>query len=138
MEGSSEEMRDEAKVSPGEVHDTCTDQVVNTKTKEIIFKLSETLLFPRGCCIYKCHEVLRKLNEKAYTPQVISIGPFHHGRENLQSMEIIKRRYLQSFIKRQDTVDLWKLITGTIQRMEGNIRKSYSEPIPLGMMNAWK
>lgn len=105
---------------------------MNTKTKEIIFKLSETLLFPRGCCIYKCHEVLRKWNEKAYTPQVISIGPFHHGRENLLSMEIIIRRYLQSFIKRQDTVDLWKLITGTIQRVEGNIRKSYSEPIPLG------
>ncbi|XP_062177918.1 uncharacterized protein LOC133882718 [Alnus glutinosa] len=38
------------------------------------------------CCIYKVPSDLRKMNEEAYTPQVISIGPFHHGVERFLAM----------------------------------------------------
>jgi len=37
-------------------------------------------------CIYRVPMRFRVLNEKAYTPQVVSIGPLHHGREELKAM----------------------------------------------------
>jgi hypothetical protein len=39
------------------------------------------------------------LNDKAYTPQVVSIGPFHRDKKELQEMEEHKRKYLQDFLK---------------------------------------
>ncbi|XP_050282408.1 UPF0481 protein At3g47200-like [Quercus robur] len=47
----------------------------------------------RECCIYKVPLKLRKVNEDAYTPKLISIGPYHYGQENLNKMEDLKRRY---------------------------------------------
>ncbi|CAH8281850.1 unnamed protein product [Eruca vesicaria subsp. sativa] len=52
------------------------------------------------CCIYKVPDRLRRLNPDAYSPRVVSIGPLHHGKEELQAMEDHKLRYLQSFIPR--------------------------------------
>ncbi|KAL6202972.1 hypothetical protein ACLB2K_026676 [Fragaria x ananassa] len=42
--------------------------------------------------IYRVPEKLRRLNENAYTPRVVSIGPFHHGKESLKPMEEHKKR----------------------------------------------
>ncbi|KAK0608906.1 hypothetical protein LWI29_037856 [Acer saccharum] len=39
------------------------------------------------CCIYRVPKDLRKINEAAYTPQVISIGPLHHGEKEFFEME---------------------------------------------------
>ncbi|TXG62542.1 hypothetical protein EZV62_009536 [Acer yangbiense] len=50
-----------------------------------------------GCCIYKVPIDLRKKNEEAYTPQVISIGPLHHGRDELKDMQSQKKRYKHIF-----------------------------------------
>jgi hypothetical protein len=41
--------------------------------------------FSGTCCIYKVPERLRELNEKAYTPRVVSIGPIHHGKDIVDS-----------------------------------------------------
>jgi len=71
-----------------------------------IYKLGKTMseeleiLHPSldDCCIYRVPKGLRVLNEKAYTPQLVSIGPLHHGREEFKAMEEYKRRYLQDFL----------------------------------------
>nr|POE76818.1 upf0481 protein [Quercus suber] len=47
------------------------------------------------CCIYKVPLKLRRVNEDAYTPKLISIGPYHHKRKNLKKMEDLKRRYFR-------------------------------------------
>lgn len=52
------------------------------------------------CCIYKVPQKIRKLNEEAYTPSIVSIGPFHHADKRLESMEDLKLRYLKSFLER--------------------------------------
>ncbi|KAI9160658.1 hypothetical protein LWI28_010381 [Acer negundo] len=51
-------------------------------------------------CIYRVPKRLRELNEKAFTPQVVSIGPMHHGTDKLMPMEAHKRKYLQEFLQR--------------------------------------
>ncbi|XP_028962906.2 UPF0481 protein At3g47200-like [Malus sylvestris] len=80
-----------------------------------------------SCCIYRVPERLRRVSEKAYTPQVVSIGPLHHGKEGLQAMEEHKKRYLRDFIRRT-RVGLEDYIK-IIRDQEGKIRSCYAETI---------
>ncbi|WJX28040.1 hypothetical protein P8452_16806 [Trifolium repens] len=56
--------------------------------------------------IYKVPERIHRANPQAYTPQIISIGPFHnsHGSSNseniLHQMEELKLKYLKGFLNR--------------------------------------
>ncbi|KAM7490209.1 hypothetical protein LguiA_033130 [Lonicera macranthoides] len=78
-----------------------------TKVKEHIIMMQKMLSQyedfdpkPIGFCIYKVPEKLRVLNEDAYTPRVVSIGPIHHDREHLQAMEPYKWRCLKRYLER--------------------------------------
>jgi hypothetical protein len=74
------------------------------------------------CCIYKVPTVLRKVNEQAYTPRVISIGPFHHGDERLKTMEKLKVTYFKIFV---EELNVENLVT-TIRNREARVRRCYS------------
>ncbi|KAK9182810.1 hypothetical protein WN944_025956 [Citrus x changshan-huyou] len=50
--------------------------------------------------IFKVPDVLRKLNEKAYEPKMLAIGPYHHGKEELSTFEVHKTRYLRELLDR--------------------------------------
>ncbi|KAG2712929.1 hypothetical protein I3760_04G148900 [Carya illinoinensis] len=84
---------------------------------------------PGECCIYKVPRHLRKLNKEAYTPQVISIGPFHHGNKKLQILEKYKLRYLKDFMRRANT-NPGKLVR-IVKGLEERIRQCYAETIEL-------
>jgi hypothetical protein len=51
-------------------------------------------------CIYRVPARIRNMNSKAYHPQVVSLGPFHHGDPNLMPMEEHKRRAWQHVLRR--------------------------------------
>ena len=80
-------------------------------------------------CIYRVPHHLRKLNDEAYTPRYISIGPFHHSDKRLQPMEKHKVRNLKSFMSRTNK-NLDNLV-GTIKGFETRIRRCYAETIEL-------
>ncbi|KAF7135600.1 hypothetical protein RHSIM_Rhsim08G0187500 [Rhododendron simsii] len=50
--------------------------------------------------IYRVPACVTDLNKKAYRPQAVSFGPYHHGEDNLVPMEEHKRRALLHFLKR--------------------------------------
>lgn len=50
-------------------------------------------------CICRVHEQLRKVNEKAYLPEVVVIGPYHRRQGSLKWMEKQKFRYLYLLLK---------------------------------------
>ena len=51
--------------------------------------------------IYRVPAFIRDVNPKAYRPQVVSLGPFHHGRDGeLLPMEKHKRRALRHLLWR--------------------------------------
>ncbi|XP_050126035.1 UPF0481 protein At3g47200-like isoform X9 [Malus sylvestris] len=80
-------------------------------------------------CIFRIPEELRRVNEKAYTPQVVSIGPLHHGKEGLKDMEEHKRRYLRYFLDRTK-VPLADYVT-KIKGREAELRSCYAQTIEL-------
>ncbi|KAL5097720.1 hypothetical protein RYX36_002047 [Vicia faba] len=80
-------------------------------------------------CIYKVLPRIRQVNPQAYTPQIISIGPFHnpHGSTSdniLHQMEELKLKYLKRFLNRT------KLSVGDLvfkfQEWENSIRSCYA------------
>ncbi|XP_030939994.1 UPF0481 protein At3g47200-like [Quercus lobata] len=104
------------------------------KNDELIIEIRKMVERPeiepsKQCRIYKVPNPLRKGNEEAYTPQVVSIGPFHHKNERLKAMEEHKERYFRSFLQRSKK----KLedLVGVIRDMEESIRGCYEETIDL-------
>ncbi|XP_062176395.1 UPF0481 protein At3g47200-like isoform X1 [Alnus glutinosa] len=120
----NEELHSEANASvENEDRDT---QLVNDITK--MLESSEPPLSPKHC-IYRVPHDFRKLNEEAYTPQCISIGPFHHGDKRLETMEKLKVRYFKQFVK-EATLNVKKLVS-MIRDKEGDVRDCYAESIQL-------
>ncbi|KAF5938978.1 hypothetical protein HYC85_023237 [Camellia sinensis] len=85
------------------------------------------------CCIYKVPKKLKKINEEAYTPLRVSIGPLHHGKEGLEDMEEHKLRYFNDFMWRSGK-SLEELVK-IMEEMEKEIRDCYLEPINLESEN---
>ncbi|XP_059435364.1 UPF0481 protein At3g47200-like [Corylus avellana] len=81
------------------------------------------------CCIYRIPKQLRMVKVEAYTPKLVSIGPFHHRAAELKDMEKHKQRYLKHFLTRawKSEEDLLKFI----KDREVKIRHSYSEDCEL-------
>ncbi|XP_050126027.1 UPF0481 protein At3g47200-like isoform X1 [Malus sylvestris] len=92
-------------------------------------ELDDLLPLSNSCCIYRVPEELRRVNEKAYTPQVVSIGPLHHGKEGLEDMEEHKKRYLQYFLDRTG-VSL-EVCVEKIKDKEAKLRGCYAHTIGL-------
>jgi hypothetical protein len=77
------------------------------------------------CCIYRVPNKIRKVNEEAYAPKLVSIGPFHHDLEELRSMKKHKHIYFREFCLR--TRKSQKDLASIIEEKEEEIRHYYSE-----------
>jgi len=80
------------------------------------------------CCIYKVPSKLRKLNEDAYTPTVVSIGPFHHGQPQLQNMEPQKLIHFKAFLQR--TKACLNDLVCYVDSILSDFKRCYSETLP--------
>ncbi|XP_035548743.1 UPF0481 protein At3g47200-like [Juglans regia] len=87
------------------------------------------------CCIYRIPTHLRKLNEEAYTPQVISIGPFHHDSKRLEPMKKLKLKYFQRFLRRIENFNVLDILVNDIKVQEKRVRECYAETINLSSDN---
>ncbi|KAL8158789.1 hypothetical protein V2J09_000326 [Rumex salicifolius] len=90
------------------------------------FGLAANQKWRNECTIYRVPKLLRRLNEDAFTPLQVSIGPFHHKNERLLLMETYKLKYVQEFFK-DSTADVLKSCIGIIRAKEEQIRDCYAE-----------
>ncbi|XP_007052257.2 PREDICTED: putative UPF0481 protein At3g02645 [Theobroma cacao] len=73
----------------------------NHQPQDLAIDIPEEDLEPAPeCSIYKVPSCFREANQKAFTPQLISIGPIHRGNTILARMERQKQRYYQKFRQR--------------------------------------
>ncbi|KAI8002239.1 UPF0481 protein [Camellia lanceoleosa] len=102
----------------------------NCVSVSICQKLSHLSSSSSQCCIFRIHEELRGINEKAYDPDIVAIGPYHRGKDPLQMMEEDKLRYLQLLLERKNEADRERCVFA-IRSLEQEARRSYAEPISL-------
>ncbi|XP_077217789.1 UPF0481 protein At3g47200-like [Tasmannia lanceolata] len=78
--------------------------------------------------IYIVPQHIYETDEKAYEPKIISIGPYHHGKQCLRTMEEHKWRYLNAILSRNMDLSLENYLA-EIKKMEVRARSCYSESI---------
>ncbi|KAK9220772.1 hypothetical protein WN944_009196 [Citrus x changshan-huyou] len=109
--------------------DDCED--VSIDMQKLAHTLSEKLEtlhhLSKDCSIYRVAEPKRCLNPSHFTPQMVSIGPFHHGKEELKPMEEHKQRYLKCFLQRTK-VRMARFLS-FIKERETKLRNCYAETI---------
>lgn len=78
-------------------------------------------------CIYRVPKRLRHVKKKAYTPNVVSIGPLHHGGEELLAMEAYKKKYMDDLIcKTHKSMECYYEV---VWQKEEQLRACYEEEI---------
>ncbi|KAJ7944460.1 hypothetical protein O6P43_033853 [Quillaja saponaria] len=79
--------------------------------------------------IYRVPHYLREGDDKAIVPQIVSLGPYHHGRRRLRQMERHKWRSLDHVLKRANHST--KLYIDSMKEIEERARSCYEGPISL-------
>ncbi|XP_057772232.1 UPF0481 protein At3g47200-like isoform X2 [Salvia miltiorrhiza] len=75
-------------------------EIIISSFDQKLDKLSVDPSYSYAACIYRVSEKLRKANEGAYTPRLVSIGPLHHDIAQLQGMEASKLKFMHNFLSR--------------------------------------
>ncbi|XP_040998168.1 uncharacterized protein LOC121244183 [Juglans microcarpa x Juglans regia] len=105
-----------------------TRKTLSTRIEEFEGKHVGLTRNANECCMYKVHEQLRNVNEKAYKPVLLAIGPYNDQSKVGQGfMEDHKLRYLYQMLKRKGgSVEAY---TTTLTELEEPARKCYVECI---------
>ncbi|XP_042519310.1 UPF0481 protein At3g47200-like [Macadamia integrifolia] len=97
-------------------------------TSSIEAKLCPEPPLSSRACIFRVPHVLSRQSEGAFAPNIVSIGPFHHGHENLKRMEEFKLWYLHGLLSRAPTSQTsLKIFTKAIRQLEERARECYAE-----------
>nr|XP_043616277.1 UPF0481 protein At3g47200-like [Erigeron canadensis] len=83
-----------------------------------------------GASIYKVPDRLRSVEPKAYEPNIVSIGPYHHGVDHLRAMESTKWNFFHRLFdpRKPDRPNL-DAVVGGLEEVEQKARGCYSEDL---------
>lgn len=84
--------------------------------------------------IFKVDDRLRQVNAKDYEPQIVSIGPIHHDKDHVKTMEQHKLRYLHQLLQQNSGLTIDKLVE-KLRQVEANARQCYSNSLNLDTDN---
>ncbi|XP_031405698.1 uncharacterized protein LOC116214433 [Punica granatum] len=105
----------------------------------IMRKLDQLLPTRRLGYIFRVRHDIRAVNEKAYEPKLLSIGPYHYDkrRSKLQHMEEHKLRYLDDIIRRREErdgvsrTDQLREYLRVLEELKDRARGYYAEAVAL-------
>ncbi|XXG88416.1 hypothetical protein AAC387_Pa12g0626 [Persea americana] len=155
IERIEEEISQQGQIAPSSSHDNGEERVAHKKEEEAHVSLKTDGLDPIwvssikqrhlneprrlkvssidiSCSIHRVPHSLHRHNRNAYDPQVISIGPFHYRRREveLQAMEEHKWKYLHDILSRSGEGSLERYLIA-VRELEESARNCYSEVIAL-------
>ncbi|XP_028108756.1 putative UPF0481 protein At3g02645 isoform X2 [Camellia sinensis] len=81
------------------------------------------------CNIYRVYDRLRRQNEKAYEPEILAIGPYHHHKAN-RVMEDHKLWNLQQLLKRRNETSVDRYIVA-MRDLQERARRCYADSVSL-------
>ncbi|XP_022867093.1 UPF0481 protein At3g47200 [Olea europaea var. sylvestris] len=85
-----------------------------------------------SCCIFRVPQSLIDINGRCYEPQIVSIGPYHHGKPHLKMIEEHKWRFLGTLLNRTQSEGLTlEDYLKAVQLLEKKARECYSAAISL-------
>lgn len=118
--------------TPQEVRPSFTD-IKSTRMRETTEKLQNLNQLSEEMIIYRVPYKLRNVNSEAYSPCIVSIGPFHQGNDAVAAMREHKWYYMQYFFNRigdpKQSLACREECTNAIYDLEAKVRRSYSEKI---------
>ncbi|KAF3677924.1 putative growth-regulating factor 3-like [Capsicum annuum] len=83
-----------------------------------------------SCCIFRVPQSFINVHGRSYEPQIVSIGPYHRGKDNVKMIEEHKWRFLGNLLKRTEEKGLnLEDYLKAIQPYEMKARECYSEVI---------
>ncbi|MQL93859.1 hypothetical protein Taro_026511 [Colocasia esculenta] len=80
-----------------------------------------------GPCIWRVPPAIRDHESEAYEPRLVSIGPFHRGKQCLLPMEQVKISYLRDLLGRSHDNRLDQYVRA-VRLCEQRAREQYSQP----------
>ncbi|GKV24676.1 hypothetical protein SLEP1_g34260 [Rubroshorea leprosula] len=85
-----------------------------------------------GICIYRVPINIRQAEPKAYSPSIISIGPYHHGEEGLKKMEKLKKQSIDRLLQstQPNGVKLYT-VKNAMEELEQEARSCYEDEIKI-------
>lgn len=125
-----------SEISIEEEHVTINWEVNKTQLELMLQKISQPpqLLSESAgrssCCIFRVPQSFINVNGRSYEPQIVSIGPYHRGKDNVKLIEEHKWRFLGNLLKRTKEKGLnLEDYLKAIQPFEMRARECYSEAI---------
>ncbi|KAL2502629.1 Plant protein of unknown function [Forsythia ovata] len=83
-----------------------------------------------SCCIFRVPQSLIDINGRCYQPQIVSIGPYHHGKPHLKMIEEHKWRFLGTLLNRTQSKGLaLEDYLKAVQLLEKKARVCYSSAV---------
>jgi hypothetical protein len=130
MEGNSAEEEGNLKIDIKEYEDGSLAHQMITRMSQINIPVSPSKsTVGQSPCIFKFPDRFKDKNGKSSEPQMVSIGPYHHGYIDDQMMKKLKWQCLKYLLKRNEP-NLNCYIDG-IRPLEIETRECYSEKIDL-------
>ncbi|KAL2463262.1 hypothetical protein Fot_52918 [Forsythia ovata] len=80
--------------------------------------------------IFRVSDQLRSINQEAYDPQIIAIGPLHRGKHHLHNMEQHKVRFLKQLLQRRNESSVERYVIAMRDSVD-EARKCYAKAIQL-------